>query len=303
MTTKIRVPRVVVLGAANVDVVVQVERRPDVGETVLGSDTVLASGGKGANAAVAAALLGAEVALLGAVGDDQNGRLLTEAMTEAGVAMDLVAVTTRASGAAYITVTPDGENTIVVSPGANSTVTVARVEQAADTIASAAVLLASLEVPIDAVERAVSIAATADVRPVVNLSPVASLSTETLAELDPLVVNEHEAGWLLGGMFSAERLLSLGPRSAVVTLGARGALVVESTGVTEVPAPRVRVVDTTGAGDCFVGSMAMRLGEGASLVDAVGYAARVAALSVTRPGTQRSYPTRHDVLAAEGGEE
>ncbi|AHI02159.1 ribokinase [Kutzneria viridogrisea] len=292
--------QIVVVGSANVDVVVRVERRPGAGETVLGSDTVLASGGKGANAAVAAALLAAEVALLGAVGDDQNGELLRTAMGKAGVRMDLVRVTDRASGAAYITVTPDGENTIVVSPGANSDVTVRQVDSAADAIAAARVLLASLEVPIPAVERAVEIAAEAGVRPVLNLSPVAELSPQTLAALDPLVVNEHEAQWLLNGPLEPERLLGLGPKSVVVTLGGRGALVVEAGGSTEVASPQVRVVDTTGAGDSFVGALVTRLAEGADLVTAARYAVRVAAVSVTRPGTQRSYPTRGEVPDSEG---
>lgn len=291
---------IVVVGAANVDVVVQVERRPGVGETVLGSDTVLASGGKGANAAVAAALLNSEVALLGAIGDDQNGELLRTGMSKAGVRMDLVRVTGRASGAAYITVTPDGENTIVVSPGANFDVTKAQVEEAAATISAAKVLLASLEVPLDAVERAVVIAADAGVRPVLNLSPVARLSAETLAVLDPLVVNEHEAQWLLGGPEAPERLLDLGPKSVVVTLGGRGALVIDADGSTEVAAPSVKAVDTTGAGDAFVGALVTQLAEGSELVEAARFAVRVAAISVTRPGTQRSYPTRDEVRTAKG---
>jgi ribokinase len=292
--------RIVVIGAANVDVVVQVDRGPGPGETVLGSDTVLASGGKGANAAVAAALLDARVALLGAVGSDQNGDLLRAGMNRAGVLLDLVRTVDRPSGAAYITVTPDGENTIVVSPGANFAVDVAQVEGAADVIANASVLLASLEVPLEAIERAVQLAADAGVRPVLNLSPVAQLSPATLAVLDPLVVNEHEAQWLLGGEHAPEKLLELGPRSAVVTLGGKGALVVEAGGTTTVPVPSVRAVDTTGAGDAFVGALVTRLAAGDGLVDAARYAVRVAAVSVTRPGTQSSYPTRGALPRTEG---
>ena len=288
------------IGSANADVVVQVERRPGPGETVLGSDTVLAAGGKGANAAVAAAKQDARVALLGALGDDQHGELLRGSMSRAGVRLDLVRATGRPTGAAYITVTPDGENTIVVSPGANSAVDVERVEEAKDSIAGAKVLLASLEVPLPAVERAVALASEAGTRAVLNLSPVAKLSSQTLAALDPLVVNEHEAQWLMDGETDLRKLLDLGPRSAVVTLGSRGALVIESSGTTEVASPKVAAVDTTGAGDAFVGALVTQLAAGDDLVAAARRAVRVAAVSVTRPGAQASYPTRGEVDSTEG---
>jgi ribokinase len=291
---------VVVVGSANADVVVRVERRPGPGETVLGSDTVLAAGGKGANAAVAAALQQGRVALLGALGDDQHGRLLRESMSAAGVGLDLVRTVDRPTGAAYITVTPDGENTIVVSPGANSAVDVEQVEAATDVIAGAKVLLASLEVPLPAIERAVALAAEHGTRAVLNLSPVAKLSSQTLAALDPLVVNEHEAQWLMDGETDLAKLLDLGPRSAVVTLGRRGALVVDGTGTTEVGSPEVRAVDTTGAGDAFVGALITQLAAGDDLVAAAGRAVRVAAVSVTRSGAQASYPTREEVDSTEG---
>ncbi|GAA3430436.1 ribokinase [Kutzneria kofuensis] len=291
---------VVVVGSANADVVVRVERRPGPGETVLGSDTVLAAGGKGANAAVAAALQEARVALLGAVGDDQHGELLRESMSGAGVQLDLVRTTDRPTGAAYITVTPDGENTIVVSPGANSAVDVDQVEAAKDVIAGAKVLLASLEVPLPAIERAVALANEAGTRAVLNLSPVAKLSRQTLAALDPLVVNEHEAQWLMDGATDLTKLLDLGPKSAVVTLGSRGALVIEKHGTTEVESPRVTAVDTTGAGDAFVGALITQLAAGDDLAAAARRAVRVAAVSVTRPGAQASYPTRGEVDSARG---
>jgi ribokinase len=291
---------VVVIGSANADVVVRVERRPGPGETVLGSDTVLAAGGKGANAAVAAAKQNAQVALLGALGDDQHGELLRGSMGGAGVGLDLVRTTDRPTGAAYITVTPDGENTIVVSPGANSAVDVEQVDKARDAIAGAKVLLASLEVPLPAIERAVALAREAGTRAVLNLSPVAKLSPQTLAALDPLVVNEHEAQWLMDGDTDLRKLLDLGPRSAVVTLGRLGALVIEKDNTTEVSAPNVTAVDTTGAGDAFAGALVTQLAAGDDLVAAARRAVRVAAVSVTRPGAQASYPTRGEVESTEG---
>jgi len=289
-----------VIGSANADVVVRVERRPGPGETVLGSDTVLAAGGKGANAAVAAAKQDAQVALLGALGDDQHGELLRDSMSGAGVRLDLVRTTDRPTGAAYITVTPDGENTIVVSPGANSAVDIEQVDRAREAIAGAQVLLASLEVPLPAIERAVALAREAGTRAVLNLSPVAKLQPQTLAALDPLVVNEHEAQWLLDGETDLRKLLDLGPRSAVVTLGGAGALVIERDGTTEVSSPKVTAVDTTGAGDAFAGALVTQLAAGDDLVAAARRAARVAAVSVTRSGAQASYPTRGEVDSTEG---
>lgn len=291
---------IVVVGSANADVVVEAPRRPGPGETVLGGDTTVGPGGKGANTAVAAGRLGAEVSMLGALGRDANGDLLASSLAGSGVDTALLRRVDRPTGAAYITVTPDGENSILVSPGANEEVDLASVQAAEAVIASAGVLVASLEVPVPSVCRAVALAGRAGTRCVLNASPVAELPAETLGALDPLVVNEHEAGWLLGEPGSepeglASGLLGLGPRSVVVTLGARGAIVAEPSGQIEVPAEKVRAVDTTGAGDAFAGALAARLASGASLADAARYAVRVAAISVTRHGAQASYPSAAEV--------
>ncbi|MET0236762.1 MAG: ribokinase [Kibdelosporangium sp.] len=276
----------VVVGSANADLVVAVERRPGPGETVLGADTEVLPGGKGANTAVAAAKLGAKVALLAAIGDDSYGELLLDSLRAAGVDTGLVQRTERPTGIAYIFVTPDGENSILVSPGANSALTADDVS-----LPRARVLVASLEVPLPTVEHAVALAAANGIRPVVNVSPLAELSRETLAVLDPVVVNEHEAAGLLGPDADPRGLLALGPRSAVVTLGARGALVIEPGGVHEVESPQVEVVDTTGAGDAFTGALAAELAKGSDLVTAAKFAVKVAAISVTKRGAQPSYPT------------
>ncbi|NUT51013.1 MAG: ribokinase [Saccharothrix sp.] len=277
---------VLVLGSANADLVVPVPRRPAGGETVLGGDTVVLPGGKGANTAVAAARLGAPVAFVGAVGADQYGELLRSSLSSAGVRTDFVRTSARPTGLAYITVTPDGENSIVVAPGANSDLGPADVD--AVTWDDVSVLVCSLEVPVPTVTHAVDTAAARGVRPVLNLSPVLDVPAATLALLDPLIVNEHEAASLAS---SFAGLLALGPKSAVVTLGARGAVVVTPSGETEVGAPEVPVVDTTGAGDAFAGALAFGLSSGSSLADAAAFAAHVAALSVTSAGAQPSYPT------------
>ncbi|MFC0115690.1 ribokinase [Kibdelosporangium aridum] len=280
----------IVVGSANADLVVAVERRPGPGETVLGSDTSVLPGGKGANTAVAAAKLGAKVALLGAVGRDGYGELLLESLSSAGVDTSLVRRSDRPTGVAYIFVTPDGENSILVSPGANSALTEQDVE-----LADARVLVASLEVPLATVEHAVAVAVERGIRPVVNISPMAQLSAETLAALDPVVVNEHEAAQLMGDEGDLRGLLDLGPRSAVVTLGARGALVIEADGTQQVGSPKVDAVDTTGAGDAFTGALAAELARGKDLVTAAQLAVKVAAISVTRKGAQPSYPTADEV--------
>ncbi|MEV4143302.1 ribokinase [Amycolatopsis sp. NPDC049691] len=283
---------VLVVGSANADLLVAVDRRPAGGETVLGGDTVLAPGGKGANTAVAAGRLGADVALLGAVGDDPYGRLLLDSLRAAGVDTGLVRTSDRPTGIAYITVTPDGENAILVSPGANSSLEPADVDAVFDGVE---VMVASLEVPLPTVEHAVARAAENGVKVLLNLSPAAKLSPETLAKLDVLLVNEHEAAWLTGPGADFRKLLDLGPRAAVVTLGAAGAVVVERDATTEVESPKVEAVDTTGAGDAFAGALAASLAEGVDLVSAAKRAVRVAAFSVTRAGAQPSYPTAADL--------
>ncbi|WP_028851729.1 ribokinase [Thermocrispum municipale] len=286
----------VVVGSANVDLIVPVDRHPRPGETVLGGDTVIAPGGKGANTAVAAAragVAGVPVALLGAVGSDANGDLLLRSLTDAGVDTSWVARTDGPSGAAYIAVNREGENSIVVSPGANARVDIAMVDRAADAIRAAAVLFAVLEVPLSTVEHAVRLAADTGVRVVVNASPVADLSESTLRALDPLIVNQHEAAALLSDQHThlqgpelAKALRELGPRSVVVTLGADGAVVADADGVTTIPAPKVEVVDTTGAGDAFAGTLCSHLAAGWSLRGATGEAVIRAAEVVTRQGAQ-----------------
>ncbi|SDP78469.1 ribokinase [Lentzea jiangxiensis] len=280
-----------VLGSANADLVVEVGRRPAGGETVLGGDTVVLPGGKGANTAVAAARVGARVALVGALGDDGYGSLLRESLESSGVGTALVKTSPRPTGIAYITVTPDGENSIVVSPGANSDVAPSDVDALA--LGGVRVLTCSLEVPLETVVHAIDVASRAGVRTVLNLSPVADLPAETLEQLTVLIVNEHEAAQLAADW---NGLLALGPAFAIVTLGSRGAAVVARDGVVEVPSIEIaEVVDTTGAGDAFAGALSARLAEGDDVVRAARYAAKVAALSVTKAGAQPSYPTAAEV--------
>ncbi|WP_046731647.1 ribokinase [Streptomyces humi] len=292
-----------VVGSANADLVIEVERRPAAGETVLGGDLATHPGGKGANQAVAAARLGARTALLARVGDDAHGRLLLDSQRAAGADTAGVLVGGAPTGVALITVDPSGDNSIVVSPGANGRLTPADVQAAAGLLGASRVVSAQLEIPLETVVEVVRSMAPGS-RFVLNPSPPLPLPAEVLAACDPLIVNEHEAKVILGETGAdgepadwARLLLAKGPRSVVVTLGADGALVADGDGVTAVPSVQVAAVDTTGAGDAFTAALAVRLGAGAALPEAAAYAARVGAAAVTRRGAQESYPTAAEVEA------
>ncbi|MDT0462581.1 ribokinase [Streptomyces gibsoniae] len=291
-----------VVGSANADLVIGVERRPAAGETVLGSDLVVHPGGKGANQAVAAARLGARTALLARVGDDAHGRLLLDAQRAAGVDTEGVLVGGAPTGVALITVDPSGDNSIVVSPGANGRLAPEDVQAAGKLLSASRVVSAQLEIPLETVVEVVR-NLPSGTRFVLNPSPPRPLPAEVLAACDPLIVNEHEARVITGAELDgspedwAAALLALGPRSVVVTLGAQGALVATAESMTRVPSVKVEAVDTTGAGDAFTAALAWRLGTGAPLPDAAAYAARVGAAAVTRPGAQESYPTAQEVEA------
>lgn len=293
-----------VVGSANADLVIGVERRPGAGETVLGSDLAVHPGGKGANQAVAAARLGARTALLARVGDDAYGRLLLESQRTAGVDTVGVLVGGAPTGVALITVDPSGDNSIVVSPGANGRLTPEDVRAAGCLFQGSRVVSAQLEIPLETVVEVVRNLAL-ESRFVLNPSPPRPLPQEVLAACDPLIVNEHEAKVILGDSAVGDTpedwariLLAKGPKSVVVTLGAEGALVASAAGVSRVPAVQVHAVDTTGAGDSFTAALACRLGAGESLARAAAYAARVGAATVTKEGAQASFPTAAEVAGS-----
>ncbi|MFB9314290.1 PfkB family carbohydrate kinase [Nocardioides plantarum] len=279
---------VVVVGGINQDVVVRAERRPGAGETVVGDGPAVVPGGKGANTAVAAARAGASVVMCGAVGDDDAGRAQVVALAAEHV--DTRGVRERvgtATGVAMIVVTPDGENSIAVGRGANATVTGPDVRRAC---AGAAVVLAQTEVGAEPADWA---AAACAGRFVLSLAPVLPLRAETLALADPVVLNETEAAEVVGRAAddpAAAVLAATGARAVVVTLGARGAAWADGASSGRVAGHLVAaddVVDTTGAGDCFTGTLAARLAAGDSLELAVTVAVAAAAESVRRPGARR----------------
>ncbi|WP_412078286.1 ribokinase [Streptomyces xanthophaeus] len=296
---------IAVLGSTNMDLVAYVPKAPRLGETVTGRAFRTVPGGKGANQAVAAARCGGEVVMIGAVGADDLGVRLRSALASAGVDTAALRTVEGASGTAHITVDDEGANSIIVVPGANAHVT--GLEAGDDSrIGAADCLLLQLELPLDAVLAGARAArAHGGVRTVLTPAPAQPLPAELLAATDLLVPNEHEAAALTGltdPHRAAEALLEQVPE-VVITLGAAGSLyAARGREPLTVPAPRVRAVDTTAAGDTFVGALAVALGEGRPVDSALAWASCAAALSVQRPGAQDSMPTRAEVVAFAAGQ-
>jgi ribokinase len=311
---------VLVVGSVNVDLVVAASCLPGPGQTVTGGDLARYQGGKGGNQATAAARLGARVAVVGAVGDDEMGRQARSALASEGIDVAGLAVSSRATGVALIVVDPRGENLITVAPGANDEVHAVHVRTALAALAPGPddVVLVCREIPPDGVRAALEVGREAGSITILNPAPADGLDAATLALADILTPNETELA-LLGGLGSARgnpetaarQVLAGQPtdagegdahgRAVVVTLGAAGALIVRAAGAAvAVPAPAVEVVDTTGAGDTLNGALAAGLADGLDLAGAVRRAVAAAALSTTRPGARGGMPTRAELEALPG---
>lgn len=288
---------VLIVGSLNADLSVRTPRLPRGGETVHGSPLSVQPGGKSSNQAAAAALLGARVRLIGAVGADANGALLREAASRTGV--DTTGVTTVddiATGTAVIIVDEQAENVIVLSAGANAKLGSEHVTESSVTEAS--VVCLALEVPMTTVEHVARKGASAGAEVILNLSPFQSVTPELLANTSVLILNEHELHQLTGLPAEAEgweavcaTLASFGVHRTVVTLGAAGSVVLEPTGVTRLEARRVEAIDTTGCGDAFTGGLAAGLAAGFDLVTAARLGGDAAAYAATGRGAQPSYPS------------
>jgi ribokinase len=294
--------RVVVCGSLNMDVVVQSTRPPALGETVLGATVGLMPGGKGSNQAVAAARLGATTEMLGAVGDDAFGHELRTVLAGQGVdAKGVKILPGTSTGVALIQVSA-GDNAITVASGANaafSETMVRRVPHRNET------WVFQFEIPLTSTEALMHRARTAGARTILNLAPLVRHPARLLKLVDIAVLNEIELAQATGARVtakSAQRAIvaacrTLGLPVTIVTLGGRGAIVVTSQEATAFPAFKAKVVDTTGAGDCFVGALAARLSAGASLLDAARYAGAAASCSVERLGATPSMPSPREVAA------
>lgn len=286
---------VIVVGAINQDSVVQVERFPEGGETILAQSLCLHAGGKGANQAAAASRGGARVALVGAVGDDAAGRAQRKSLVSAGVDVEHVAtVSDTTTGQAFISVTSDGQNSIVVVPGANARVDASTVVRALSRLCtSESVVILQTELASEVIEQAARVAHEFKARVVVNNGPCIKLSEQTLSFADPLVVNETEASQMADSTSCTEPMgLALklhqlsGAKSVVLTLGRRGSCLHDAQGTAFIPAREVSTVDTTGAGDAYIGSLAGALSRGLSLREACVLASDAGAEAVTYRGAR-----------------
>ena len=293
-------PKVVVVGSLNMDLAIKAEKQPQAGETVLGEEFGMFTGGKGFNQALAAARLGAEVAMVGRLGADLFGDELMSMLTDDKVDGRFVVRDAEAgTGIASIFIGPEGENRIVVVPRANMRLTVADVERASSCIAAADILLLQLEVPIEASQNAAEIARANDTLVILDPAPVQELPDSFLRLADILTPNELETESLSGVNVSdqkgveqaAQIIFDKGVPTVVLTLGDRGALLLTADLKKIVPAYRVNVVDTTAAGDAFCGALATALAQGKTIEDALTFANAAGALAVTVLGAGPAIPT------------
>lgn len=298
--------KVAVVGSSNMDIFCYTDQLPEPGETVIGDRYSMVMGGKGANQTVGARRLGAEVTLVGRVGDDLFGQRLLDTLNSYDVACDYVRVDKEAgSGVALITVDKQAENSIVVVPGVNMRIAPTDVEAAAEQIRAADVLLMQLEIPMDTVERALDVARESDTLCILNPAPARPVPDRILKKLHLLTPNQTETKLLTGlpadtmeGAEAAGRaLLDKGVQAVIITLGSQGALVVRPNQTTHVAGVEVDAFDTTGAGDAFMAGLAVALAEGRALEEATRFANLAGALSTTKPGAMPSLPTRDEVEA------
>lgn len=284
--------RITVIGSINMDLVTSTNQIPKVGETVIGETFHTIPGGKGANQAVAAARLGANVTMIGCVGDDSFGNTLIEHLTHQGIHTENVeCVAHTSTGIASITLS-DSDNSIIVVPGANNHVTSEMVNRNEAIIANSNMLLLQLEIPLESVIRAAKLAKKHNVKVILNPAPIQMLPNELFELVDYLTPNEHEQELLFASLNDAEQEIL--KQKCIVTKGSKG-VVFYKNGDIEIPSLKVEAVDTTGAGDSFNGALAFALCEGYDLEEACRFANAVGAISVTKLGAQSGMPTRNKV--------
>ena len=294
-------PRIAVVGSANIDLTTFTNEFPKPGETIFGQKFDLGFGGKGANQAVAARLCGAEVFMVARVGSDLFGPATIENFRKQGIDPTHVKqVEGLSSGVAPIFVEPSGQNRILVVKGANDALKPADVDSAADVLKSSDCIVLQFEIPIETVYYTVAFARKQGIRCIVNPAPAQSIDMAALRDLDYFVPNEHEAETISGmpvktvddARRCAEKLLAGGVRRMIITLGANGSLIASGDGAEHIPPFAVKSIDSTGAGDAFIGSFAVFLGEGVPEKEAVRRANLYAGLSTTGVGTQKSFYSR-----------
>lgn len=294
--------RVLVIGSANADYLIHTDRMPRLGETMTGSDFAINAGGKGLNQAVALAKLGADTAFLGAVGDDEGGRMLLDTLAAHGIAFEGSVETDTTTGVAMVTVV-GSDNFILLNGGANERLTPDAIQRKAALIRAADYVVLQLEISVDTVAAICDIAAASGTCVVLNPAPYKALPPDVYAAVDYLIPNEHEAQSITGispatqegAVEAVRRLRALGARTVVITLGERGCVYNDGDEIVFSPAVESHAVDTTSAGDSFIGALVAQLSKGATLPDAIAYATRVAAITVSRHGAARSIPYADEV--------
>ncbi len=295
---------ILVVGSTNVDLIATTASLPSPGETVLGEHFLQARGGKGANQAVAASRSGGSVTVLTAIGDDLYGRECLDGFAAEEIETDWIqCIPGVSTGVALITVDSRGENCIVVTPGANAALTDKVIQAGFSRFSGIGVCVCQLETPLDGIWSALSLARKAGAFTILNPAPAQPLDDDLLTNVDCLTPNQTEAELLTGirpestktAQIAAERLLDRGVRAVIITMGARGAVLVDEEGMIHQPSPAVQTVDSTAAGDTFTGCLAARIALGQALRQALPYACCAGALAVTVRGAQPAIPTRQQI--------
>ena len=303
------IKRIVVIGSSNTDMVIRTKNLPRPGETVLGGTFFMNAGGKGANQAVACARLGGAVTFVCKTGNDVFGHQAYQLFDDEGIDPSYVFSDPKnPSGVALILVDDNAENSIAVASGSNSNLVTADIDNSLDAIENSEIVLMQLEIPIKTIEYAAQIAKSRGKMVILNPAPAPTepLPLSILKNIDLITPNETEAELISGipvvdetsAIAAAKRMAELGVKKIIITMGSKGAMLYEDGQAELIPSIRVKAVDTTAAGDCFNGALTIAISEGRSLKEAVLFANRAAAISVTRPGAQVSMPYRHEVDVA-----
>lgn len=294
--------KILVIGSMNMDLVVETDRYPKEGETLIGGKFEQIPGGKGANQALAAAKLGDDVEFIGACGNDSFAPKLKSSLKNGGVKIDnIFEIDEVSTGVAVITVDRQGNNRIIVSPGANYEITIQKIEQIKEKIIEAEIVLLQLEIPVAAIEKIIEIAAKNKTEIILDPAPAQKLEDHLLAKIDYLLPNEGELDLLLDNSKTKTRsekikiLLNKGVKNIIVTEGEKGINFYGQNKELHLESLKVKAVDTTAAGDVFAGAFAARLKEEGNLKKALKYAIEAAAYSVTKRGAQSSIPSKSDL--------
>jgi len=298
-------PEIIVVGSSNTDMVVKTDHLPAKGETVIGTDFMIAPGGKGANQAVAAARAGGKVHFIAKIGNDVFGKQTVKGFIKDKINTKFIYIDKEvSSGIALILVDKRGQNSIAVAPGANSNLSPRDILNASKIFSNAKVLLVQLEIPLETVRTAIDLGCKNNLTVILNPAPATKLPHEFYQKISIITPNESETRILTGIkpnssknlILAAEKLLRNGVKTVIITLGEKGAFIHSKTISTFIPTYKVKPVDTTAAGDVFNGALAVAIAEGLELLEAVQFANAAAAISVTRPGAQPSAPFRNEIL-------